>query len=89
LQSHDFASAQPAENAYVQQAQIMHILDCPNQRQYLFPCHHGSLNRLGLRHGHVFSGVFGQVLLLLGHMGDCAHIRETVANHRLRIALVR
>jgi hypothetical protein len=87
LQSHDFAGAQSAENADVQQAQIVHILDGPNQRQYLFPRHHGPINRLGLRHGHVFSGIFGQIFLLLGHVGNRAHVGETVANHGLRIAL--
>jgi len=41
-----------------------------------------------LWHFQIFSGVFGQELLLLGHVSDCAYIREAASNYRLRILLL-
>jgi len=70
LQTHDLTGPWTTEDAYMEQAEVVNILDGPNERQNLSPRDHGPFSRLGLRHGHVFSRVLGQKLLLLGHVGN-------------------
>ena len=63
--------------------QIMEIRDGPEQRENLLHAHHRLLDRLGQRHGHIFSRILHQKLLLSGQMSDGADVGKTASNHRL------
>jgi hypothetical protein len=88
LQTHGLAGARPAESTDQHQAEIVQVGDGPEKRETLLQAHYRLLGQFGQRHGHIFSGVLGQKLLLPGQMGYGADVGEATSHDRLRVVLL-
>jgi hypothetical protein len=77
--------ARTAEDANVEQAEVVQVLDRSEQLQNLVAAYHRLVHRHGQRQDHVFGRVLHQKLLLPRKVQNGPHVAESLVNHRLAI----